>query len=203
MAGTNNPGEEKAWEILATLEPDQVCRNASVSYIQEKAQYVLQSFGMEFVVAIRERVITGSAPGSEVLLTRLGYFFRLSVLWYLVGAKQVEAGNQLVKLERLNGGDIFTRGSHALPLDAVATKYARDKMGFLEKSRDLGGEPVRFGDAAVRFYPLPRVPVQLSLWLEDEEFPARLDLLLDSTCEAHLPIDIIWTVAMMSILIML
>jgi hypothetical protein len=42
-----------------------------------------------------------------------------------------------------------------------------------------------------------------ALWLEDDEFPARLDLLFDSTCAMHLPTDIIWSIAMMSVLIML
>lgn len=202
MAETNNPGEVKAWDIIATLEPESVRRNALVSYDPEQMHYVVPSFGMDFVVSIRERTITSLAPGSEVLLMRLGYFFRLSLLWYLVRAKQMEASGHLVKLERLNGGDIFTRGSHTLPLDAVAAKYAKDKVGFLEKGKRLGGEPVNFGDAGVRLSPLPRVPAQLSLWLEDEEFPARLDLLFDSTCEAHLPIDVVWTTAMTSILIM-
>ncbi|MFO0752145.1 MAG: DUF3786 domain-containing protein [Thermodesulfovibrionales bacterium] len=43
----------------------------------------------------------------------------------------------------------------------------------------------------------------LILWLEDEEFPPRVDLLLDSTCELQLPLDIVWSIAMLSLLVML
>jgi hypothetical protein len=41
------------------------------------------------------------------------------------------------------------------------------------------------------------------LWLADEEFPPRIDILFDSTCELQLPLDIIWSIAMMSLLMLL
>jgi hypothetical protein len=108
-----------------------------------------------------------------------------------------------VKLERIPGGDIFTRGSHVLPLDSVAKRYGKDPEEFMGKGKRLEGEPVKMGDVSIQLLPLPRVPVILSLWREDEEFPARVDLFFDSTCELQLPTDIIWSVAMMSVLIML
>jgi hypothetical protein len=60
-----------------------------------------------------------------------------------------------------------------------------------------------YGDTSVRLFPFPRVPVVLIIWKQDKEFPARADILLDSTCSEHLPTDIIWSTAMMSILTML
>ncbi len=202
MAEINNPGEDKAWEILAMLKPEDVCRAAAVSYDPASEQYTIRSFGMDFAVSMRERSITSVAAGSDVLLLKLGYFFRLSVLWYLTGAKEIACTGRNVKLQDMPGGDAFIRGSHVLPLEPVAGKYGRDKDGFLEKGKSLGGEPVKLGDAAQRLYPLPRVPVIIALWLADEEFPARADLLFDSTCCLQLQTDIIWSVAMMSLLVM-
>jgi hypothetical protein len=203
MAETNNPGEDKAWEILSTLKPADVCKAASVTYDAVSANYHVTSFGMDFIVSVRDKKISGQAPGSEVLLGKLGYFFRLSVLWYLVSAKDIACTNRPVKLDHIRGGDIFTRGSHVLPLDAVANKYGKNREGFIEKGRNLGGEIRAYGDASLRFAPLPRIPVTLTLWLEDDEFPARLDLLFDSTCDLQLSTDVIWSIAMMSVLIML
>ena len=102
------------------------------------------------------------------------------------------------------GGEIFSKGSHVLPLEQLAGKYARDKARFLEKgygTRWRVRTPA--GDAALRLHPLPRIPVVLTLWLEDEEFPARADLLFDSTCELQLPTDILWSVAMLRFSVML
>jgi hypothetical protein len=203
MAGLNNPGEDKAWEILATMEPREVCRAAAVSYDAVSESYGIKSFGMDFSVSMREKVITSASAGSELLLQKLGYFFRLSVLWYLVSAKDIACTGRLVKLQNIRGGDIFTKGSHVLPLEPLAGKYGQNKEGFIEKGRILGGKMESFGDAALRLFPLPHIPVILSLWLEDEEFPARADLFFDSTCGLQIPTDIIWSVAMMSVLVML
>jgi hypothetical protein len=203
MEKTNNRGEDKAWEILRTLKPPDVCKAASVSYDAASISYQVTSFGTDFIVSMRDRKISSSAAGSDVLLGKLGYFFRLSVLWYLVSAKDITCTNSPVKLEHIKGGEIFTRGSHVLPLDSVANKYRKNKEGFIERGRILGGEILTNGDASLRLLPLPRIPVTLTLWLEDDEFPARLDLMFDSTCDIQLSTDVIWAIAMMSVLIML
>jgi len=58
--------------------------------------------------------------------------------------------------------------------------------------------------SSLRLFPLPRVPVTLVLWLRDEEFPPRMDLLFDSTCDLQISLsDIIWSIAMMFCLVML
>jgi hypothetical protein len=203
MTEANKPGEEKAWDILVTLDVDDVCRAAAVSYDRAMKQYIVKSLGMDFHVAVKDRTILSTAPGSDVLLKRLGYFFKLSILWYLVSAKDIVCTGRVVKLQNVKGGEIFTLGSHILPLDKVAQRFGKDKEGFIQKGRDLGGELVQYGDASVKFYPLPRIPVILTLWLEDEEFPARADLMFDSTCDMHLATDIIWSIAMMCVLVML
>jgi hypothetical protein len=203
MTEANNPGEDKAWQLLASMSPEAVCRAADASYDSSTSSYTVKSLGMDVVVSVPERSLTTATEGSAVLLQRLGYFSRLSILWYLVSVKDVACTGTPVKLENIPGGDIFTRGSHVLPLDKVAQKYGRDKAGFIEKGKRLGGEITKGGDASIRLLPLPRIPVVLTLWLEDEEFPPRVDLFFDSTCSTQMPLDMLWSVAMMSLLILL
>ncbi len=202
MAEIRNPGEDKAWDSLETLDPDEVCRSAAITYDKAARLFIVKSFGMDFAISVHEKNITSTVAGSEALTAKLGYFFRLSVLWYLVSSKDISCTGRSVKLQDIRGGDAFTRGSHALPLDSLAKKYGNNRAGFVEKGTSLGGEMVSIGDAGLRLYPLPRVPVILALWMQDEEFPARADLLFDSTCILQIPPDIVWSVAMMSILVM-
>jgi hypothetical protein len=157
---------------------------------------------MDCIVSLPDRSITSESTGSDVLLQRLGAFFRLSILWYLTRAREIPCTGRLVRLQQVKGGDIFSRGSHVLPLDRVALRYGKDPTAFLERGKAFGGEGVNLADAAVRLHPFPRIPVVVTLWLEDAEFPARADILLDSTCELHLPTDILWSIAMMSLLIL-
>ena len=202
MPGLAESGENRAWSILETLSAEDVCRNASVAFDRESGRYLVKSYGMDFVVSPADKRITSQSTGSDVLLQRLGGFFRLSTLWYLTRAREIPCTGRLVRLQQVKGGDIFSRGSHVLPLDRLASKYGRDRTGFLERGKMLGGEEVKLADAAVRLHPFPRIPAVVTLWLEDAEFPARADILLDSTCELQVPTDILWSIAMMSLLIL-
>ncbi|OGW28060.1 MAG: hypothetical protein A2X59_00215 [Nitrospirae bacterium GWC2_42_7] len=194
-------GEEKAWETLSCMDSEEVTENACVSFDADSKIYRLESFGQIFAVDIEKRQIESITEGGGLFLTKLAYFFRLSALWYLVKAAEASPTGKLVKPSGLPGGDIFFRGSHVLPLDAVAKKYAQNKDGFIEKGLFMGGKKVNYGDSAIELYPFPRIPVTTILWLADEEWGARFDLLFDNTCIMHLPIDILWSVAMMSVLI--
>jgi len=202
VPGVAESGESRAWSILETLNPEDLCRNASVAFDRESGCCLVRSFGMDFVVSLPDRRITSQSTGSDMLLQRLGGFFRLSTPWYLVKARGIPCTGRLVRLQQVKGGDIFSRGSHVLPLEKLALRYGRDRTEFLEKGKMLGGEEVKLADAAVRLHPFPRIPVVVTLWLEDSEFPARADILLDSTCELQLPTDILWSIAMMSLLIL-
>lgn len=194
-------GEERAWGILSSRDPLDVCRKAGVSY--KNGTYVLSSFGMDFSVSPQEKMLSNISPEGEILLKRYGYFYNLSALCYLSNAKDIHLSGRLIKPSDIKGGSLFFRGTHALPLDKIAEKYGGDKPAFIEKSRSLNGKLLNYGDAAVELLPMPHIPATLILWLSDDEFPARADLLFDSTCEQHLPLDIMWSIAMLSTLAML
>ncbi len=49
-------------------------------------------------------------------------------------------------------------------------------------------------DAAFQLQPFLRIPLYYILWAEDEEFPARLNVLFDHSIEQHLSADGIWGV---------
>ncbi|HSH70707.1 MAG TPA: DUF3786 domain-containing protein [Deferrisomatales bacterium] len=63
----------------------------------------------------------------------------------------------------------------------IAVQFEGDPAGLAKAVASLGGEPHRFGsaDGCFRFQVLPRVPLLLLFWDREEEFPARVSLLLD------------------------
>jgi len=196
-------GEKRAWEILRGLEPSGVCRNASVLFDENTGSYNVRAFCHDFSVCPAGKTIKGITFPAENMIGRYGYFFIHSCLWYLIHAKDIPFSGRPVTPVNLKGGEMFFRGSHTLPLDSFAKRYGNDKDAFLRKGKELCAEILTYGDASLRLFPMPRIPVELILWQKDDEFPARADLLLDSTCEIHLPVDIIWSIAMMSILVMM
>ena len=196
-------GEEKAWLILADLRPRDVCSGSGACFDEPSRSFTIRSFGIDFTVSLETRTITSSDKRSGLLLERYKDFFRLSVLWYLTSAKDIPASGRLIRPLDVKGGQRFFSGTHLLPLDRIEERFGRDRMAFIERGLRFGAEIVAYGDAAVRLYPLPRVPVTVILWLQDEEYPARATLFFDSTIDFQLSLsDIVWSVAMMSTLIM-
>ncbi|MHC4321170.1 MAG: DUF3786 domain-containing protein [Planctomycetota bacterium] len=196
-------GEWQAWDILEGLNPENVCNRAKVTYDSYLNTYTIKSFGQDIIVSMSDKSIHSNSQESDLLLNKLGDYSRLSILRYLVNAKDITLTHKLIRPEDLKGGNIYSKGTHVLPLDRIADKYGGDTDGFLQKGMETGSEVLNYGDASLRLFPFPRVPVTIIIWKGDEEFSSRADLLLDSTCELHLPVDIVWSTAMMSVLVML
>ena len=196
-------GEEKAWSMLQNMSPEEVCKNADVIYDKNAGLYTITCADHDFTVSHQKKEIISLNDGGTIFLTQLSYFFTLSLVWYFVSARDIPMTERLIRADDLKGGDIFFKGSHVLPLNAIAQKYGQHKDKFIEKSLFYGGKPLSLGDVSFELRPMPRIAVALILWLEDEEFPPRIDFLFDSSCEFQVPLDIIWSLAMMSTLIYL
>ena len=197
--------EEKAWQEVCGLSREDVCRRTGSIYNEKAGAYILRCFGVDFEVDPCEMRIACQAAQGAIFLNKLKTFFRLTVLCYMSSAKDIPSTGRLIRPVDVKGGHRFSSGTHVLPLDAVASKYADDKEGFLARGNSLGAEVVTgYGDACIRLYPLPRVPVTLVLWLKDPEFPEQVDLFFDSTCEFQLSrSDTIWASALMCTVVML
>jgi hypothetical protein len=200
---TIDGGLQKAWEQLCALEPDAVRRAAAVGYDAASETFTVRSFGRDISVSRKDRTVSMLHPLPGGRTGEYNELFPLAVLWYLVLAKDIAPTGRLVHLEDLRGGDIFAKGSHVLPLGKIAERYGNDKEGFLKNGLEHGGEAIQLADAAIQLTPLPRVPVTATLWLADDEFPARASLLFDSTSSLQLPTDILWSLARLSCLALL
>jgi len=198
-------GERAAWETVCGLAREDVCGRTGATFDEGAGAFLLRCFGLDFQVNPCDERIDDPSGRGAYFLGKLRDFFRLAVLHYLGNAKEIPPTGRLLRPIDIKGGHRFTTGTHVLPLEPLAARYGRDREAFLARGRAFGGEVVPgFGDACVRLSPLPRVPVTMILWLEDEEFAPRVDLLFDSTCEFQISLsDIIWAIAMMCCLVML
>ncbi len=196
-------GEENGWKMLSALAPDEVCTRAGVTYDSELECYQIKSLGLDVSVSMRDRKIICSDSVQDELLQKVWEYAGLTYLWYLVSVKDIPSSGEPVRPENLKGGHLFSKGTHVLPLNELAEKYTDDIDGFLLTGESRNAEKRSHGDAAMQLMPVPKIPVTLILWRGDDEFPPRADLLFDSMCEYQLPIDILWSIAMMSVLIMM
>ena len=195
-------GEKHAWETLSRLTPPDVCARSGAVFDRDAGAYCLSFFGHEVAVCPGRQEMSSESETATFLLGRLGYFAGVSLLNYLIHAVKPEGTGRVIHPAEIRGMQTYFTGSHRLPLEGVAGRYGSDKDAFLSQAQRFGGEPTSGGDAAVRLLPLTGLPVVLILWLGDDEFPARADLLVDEVCQSQVPIDIVWSVAMLSVLAM-
>jgi hypothetical protein len=115
----------------------------------------------------------------------------LLLLIYLIRSTEIEPSGRWINEKQLPGGSNFFTGPHHLPTDILEKRYGTDVEMFRRHADQLEGKPLDFGDAAFAFEPLPRIPLACVLYAADEEFPARVTFLFDSTIEYQLPLDIV------------
>ena len=171
---------------------------SGVQFKTDEGLCVVSSMGMEFSLDLINEKVGGLTDSAREFYERHQMFFDHSVIWGAALGKGVGQSGRLIKPSALSGGHhFFTRGTHVLPLDEVAAKFGNDKEAFKEKAEQLGGKPVKYGDAAYEFYPLHGLAVSLILWLGDDEFEPRADLLFDSSAGHVAPLDVLWSAAML------
>ncbi len=197
------PGEDEAWDLLGKCDPVTLQTAARAIFDPGSSTYVLTCFGQDIHISLKERIIAGSTPIGKYLVEELSESSRLSILRYLLDAREEPLSGKLINPADLPGGGILLQGTHVLPLAEVAHKFADSPGQFLKQGRSLAGFPAAYGDTALQLFPFPRLPVVLILWSGDEEFPPRSTLLLDASAVLHLPMDVIWAASAMILRMML
>ena len=194
---------QSAWDALKQRPCEEVCRQAAVRFDEATGSYVVKCFGHDVVVTPATRGLATESPAIANLVGRFRYFFELSAVWYLAGAKEAPLSDKLIRPTDLKSGPAFAVGSHQLPMERLAALYGEQIDRFEGKGQALCSRKVEIGDSAMILYPFPRIPITLVLWKADEEFKARADLLLDASCERHLPQDLIWATALFTCLMIM
>jgi len=180
-----SPGEDAAWQALTRANPSDVYRMTLARYDESAERYVLRILGEDYGIFPRHKVIERLADRSA----SLNLDFRLMVLTYLTNARDIELSRKLVQCRQLRGGDNFFRGVHNLPVVELETRFGSSLQLFRQVCLSLDGKEVSYGDVAIEIKVLPKLPLTFILWVADDEFPARVSILFDSTADEHLPLD--------------
>jgi len=175
----------KLWDDLRKLEPAKVCQRCSVTY-DEAGYYEIESLGTTFRVFPAEERFESS---DDFLAGSVD--FQLVLVSYLLSAQNMDPAGQWVSEKDIAGGSTFFRGPHALPSGPLESRFGDDPDGFRSGALKMAATQAEFGDVSMEFPVLPRISLIIVLWLKDEEFPARVTFMMDSSIDKHLPLDVI------------
>ena len=186
---------EGLWQQLGNLDPELTAKRAKCRYIADRAQYVLRFLNQEYVVDGGAREIFSHDDRQQ----ETGFLEQLCLLAYLTGAKDLPLADKLVQPETLPGGQFFFRGHHSLPTKKLETVFGRCPERLCETAERFGARRCKFGDASIKMYLLPRIPITIVIWAANEEFEARASILFDQTAADHLLLDALLTAANLAV----
>ena len=185
--------DDELWETLEYADLESVCHNCGITYDKSKACYAIPVLNETYELFPREKTIVererGNAPAERYRIELV-----LFLLHYLLGTTDGPLKGRPVSEKELKGGEMFFRGPHTLPTQAIARTFGHDPQRLLERGCRLKGKPGNLGDVSVELSPAPKIPITYVLWAADEEFPASVSVLFDPTIQEFLPLDIIYGV---------
>jgi hypothetical protein len=172
------PKIAQARDELRARDPREIAeRSGAVYYEIEEGQGRLQVrfFGQPYTVTWSDLEVfdpTGQRCSNPV---------QAVLLQYLVLADGTPLAQQWVSLRELPNGAFYERAFQSYSGNLVARAFKSDIDAFREAALQLGGEPLALGDAAFRFWALPKIPLALVYWSGGEEFPASAQVLFDAS----------------------
>ena len=180
------------WKELESMDPSDVCRRSLAGYNKKENAYELKLLCDDLLVYPEQKSIVyakSSAGGNE---GTPDFNVILIAVHYLLRARETPIARTYVTEKQLIDGEFFFKGPHAVPSWRVERKLGDDATAFLEKGKRIGGIPIDFGDVGLEFLVLPRIQIAYVLWVADEEFPARAQILFDASADKHFALDVVW-----------
>jgi hypothetical protein len=181
------------WEDLRARSREEILDHGGVRPASQGAGYEVKYLDSLYLVDPVGERICEILPKPERELTEE---FQILLIRYLIARNAGPLTGKEISEKDLPGGVTFFQGPHALHVAPLIKRYGRDPEAFEARGRELGGVRVNHGDRAMRFDPFPGIPVTYVLWKEDDEFPASVSVLFDSSIAGWFELDMIFTLVM-------
>jgi len=111
------------------------------------------------------------------------------LLYYLLTSDGTTLTGKWVSFADLPDGRMYNVAYQSYSGDEIVKLYGFDLVAFKSVCLKIGGTTADLGDASFIFQPLPRMPILITYWVGDEDFPSSCKILFDSSATHYLPID--------------
>ncbi len=173
------------WDELETRDRAEVCKR-TLATPSGNGGYILKSLCDTWEVDVESTTVKKQQGGNGGEWDRFAPF--LCLVYLTKGAGGKPSGVMAAPRDVLPGRDFFT-GEHRIETQNLEDTFGHDTALFLESAQALGGEKTDRGDASAIFNIFPRLPAEYILWLADDEFPAKVTILLDKQSLSLYPLD--------------
>lgn len=157
---------------------------ASSGAVFENGIFRLDLFGKPLRLSFPECQASDAVSGAA-----LPTFLQALLLYYFVTADGTPPAGKWVSFADLPGGRMYARAFQGYSGNELVKAFGLDVNVFRQACESCGGARLEMGEAAYRFQALPRLPLVVTFWPGDEDFPSTSKILFDASACHYLPID--------------
>ncbi|RLA94830.1 MAG: hypothetical protein DRG25_01680 [Deltaproteobacteria bacterium] len=171
------------WERLKEKDLTQICRDSG-AFLLDEENLGIKSLNELWKINIPKRLIykiSGEFGGEW------DRQFPFLMLVYLAKSTSHSLSGEMVSPREILTAHDFFQGRYKLKTEELEEKL--DGETFLKVATSLGGKVTQHGDVSVIFFIFPKLPVEYIFWEKDEEFPSRMNILLDRAMANIYPLD--------------
>lgn len=182
---------QEAWTLAVDLTVEAL-QQADLRARCDKSGAVWNPGTRVVEIAFLNRIYRIYPPEFEVRLEdggKVPVTERILILHYLHTASGVPLSGEWISFGQVPGGEIYLPVFRARSVDRLVRAFNGREEMLVEAARALGGIEADYGDVSVKFRAFPHVPVALTLWRGDDEFPVSGNLMFDATVTKYLPME--------------
>ncbi len=175
------------WDLLLEKNSADVCE-FSGAVITTEGNFLLKCLKDTWLIDRTTKKIT-KAEGELCRAWDLQIPFLILV--YLATVTQDPlAGEMIAPRDLFTGQDLF-RGRYELETKGLIDKFGQDRQALQKAAGKLGATKLDDADVSIRIQVFPKFVIDYLVWLDDEEFPASITILLDRKLMLYYPPDAI------------
>jgi len=175
----------KAHQELSKLDPYKAAFKAGCDLQSDEQgrQCSVRFLGQDYAVTFPKITVRTAAGKESDPATRL------IILHYLIHADGTPPADHWISFRELPDGLVYYPAFQGRTSQRLTREYGMDARAFSAAAEALGGEKLTFGDASYMFRALPRIRMAVILYVGDEEFGPRVNVLFDAAASHYLPIE--------------
>ena len=180
---------ERMDELRSTLQfhdPGLIAARSGISYLMlgpDRGEFHIPFLGK--VVTLTWPNLTGYSDTDD----ELPAIVQALLLYYLLTADGTALTGKWVSFADLPDGRMYGAAFQGYSGDEIVKALGFDLSAFSSACLKVGGKPSEVGSASFVIQALPNLPMLVTYWLGDEDFPSSCKILFDSSATHYLPID--------------
>ncbi|MFX0116000.1 MAG: DUF3786 domain-containing protein, partial [Candidatus Hodarchaeota archaeon] len=101
-------------------------------------------------------------------------------------SQEIPETSELTSFAQLRGGRAFQRAFMERAMQPIAKNLGSDCSALRAAGRFLKGQELSYGDCSICIHSFPLIPVTIILWTKTSEFPAKANILFNSSASNYL-----------------